>query len=329
VKPHAVISKRTVRSTIVLALLLAASLCGCSRPAERLPAQYGLSETVLGRPVAEQAILFANLALPPDQPLRLQATWPRSGFFPAQTFITDAAHKAFRVGFVTDRGFDDGVVFTNAKIVPVFLIDRQSLGDAETAFVPEDCPCIFLNAYSLNDLYERFYLIGPLAASQHSSLDKAIGLSLVFLHELGHLHFGDRTSYSSNKRLDLAEINAPSAAISNPELRADAFASEIIRSAWASGEMHSALPGPYGRAAIASNILRVLSTGFNLYDVNHDPAGLLGGKPNYALFAQSGYSHLNLYLRLLIFLEQTEPSATRRQYLERISQAIAVTGTAD
>jgi hypothetical protein len=324
-----VISKRTFRLSVVVTLFLAAGLCGCSRPATRPPAQYGLSETALGRPIAEEAILFANLALPPDQQLRLQPTWPRSGFFPAQTFKTDAAHKAFRVAFVTDRGFDDGVVFTNAEIIPVFLIDRQSLGDAETAFVPEECRCIFLNAYSLDDLSERLYLVGPHAASQHSSFDKAVALSLVFLHELGHLHFGDRTSYSSNAHLDLSEINAPSRAISNPEVRADAFASEIVRSAWASGEMRSGLPGAYGRAAIASNIVRAMSTGFNLYDVNHDPGGILGGRANYALFNQNGYSHLNLYLRLLIFLEQTDPTAAHRQYLERISHASALTGETD
>jgi hypothetical protein len=271
------------------------------RSADALPAQYGLSETALGRPIAEQAILFANLALPPDQQLRLQPTWPRSGFFPTQTFSSDAIHRDFRVALITDPGFDDGLVFTNAEIIPVFLIDGQSLGDAETAFVQEECRCIFLNAYSLGDLFERLYLVGPHAASQHSSFDKAVALSLVFLHELGHLHFGDRTSYGPNAHLDLAEINAPSRAISNPEVRADAFASEIIRSAWASGEMRSGLPGPYGRAAIASNILRVVSTGFNLYDVNHDPQGILGGNPNYRLFQAKGYSHLNLYLRLLIF----------------------------
>ncbi len=323
-------SKCTFRPNLFVTLALGASLCGCSSgPQTRLPAQYGLSETALGRPIAEQAILFANLALPPDQRLRLQPTWARSGFFPAQTFSTDATQRNFRVALVTDRGFDDGLVFTNAETVPVFLIDRQSLGDAETAFVPEGCRCIFLSVYSLDHLSEQLYLVGPHASGQHSSFDKAIALSLVFLHELGHLHFGDRTSYASNARLDLAEINAPSRSISNPEVRADAFASEIVRSAWASGEMRSGLPGPYGRAAIASNILRVVWTGFNLYDVNYDPQGIVGGNPNYGLFQQKGYSHLNLYLRLLIFLEQTDPKATRRQYLERISQAIAHTGATE
>jgi hypothetical protein len=215
--------------------------------------------------------------------------------------------------------FDQGVSFTNADAIAVFLIDGASLGDIEIAFVPQGCRCIFVNEHSLDDMFHRLYLVGSQAAEQHNDFDKAVALSLVLLHEMGHIHFGDRGSYSTNTALDLSELNRPSGSIFNPELRADVFASEVIKLAWSSGEMKSPLPGPYGRATIASNIFRVIATGFNVYDLNNDPQGILDHKQKLDLFAQKGYSHLNLYLRLLIFLQQSEPTDDRRRSLEQIA----------
>lgn len=305
--------------TLVLISLL---LSGCNRGAEqRIPGRFGLSETVLGRRAAEQAVLLANLVLPPEQRLRLNITWPAVGYFPSQTFKIDTHQNGFHVALVTDSGFDNGVIFTNADAIPVFLIDGQSLGNVEVAFVPNGIRCIFVNAHSLDNLSQRLFLTGRDAVEQHGDFDKSVALSLVFLHELGHIHFGDRSSYASNGQLDIAEINKPSGEISNPEVRADAFASEVIRQAWASGEMRSPLLGQYARAAIASNIFRVMANGFNSFDLRHDPQGILDGKSKLELFRQDGYSHLNLYLRLLIFLEQSEPTEERRRYLELIEQA--------
>lgn len=297
-------------------------LSGCNSGSEqRIPARFGLTETVLGRRVAEQAVLLANLVLPPEQRLRLNITWPAVGYFPSQTFKTDTNQNGFRVALVTDSGSDNGVIFTNADAIPVFLIDGQSLGNVEVAFVPDGIRCIFVNAHTLDDLSQRLFLAGRDVVEQHGDFDKSVALSLVLLHELGHIRFGDRSSYASNAHLDIAEINKPSGAISNPEVRADAFASEVIRQAWASGEMRSPLLGPYGRASIASNIFRVMANGFNSFDLRHDPQGILDRKPKLELFRQDGYSHLNLYLRLLIFLEQSEPTEERRRYLELIEQA--------
>jgi hypothetical protein len=315
------------RSAYLITLLLGFCLSGCVRgPDPRIPAAYGLGETVVGTPIAEQAILFANVTLPPDQRLRLQPTWTPVGYFPTQTFKTDTHQPGFRVARVTDLGFENEVIFTNADAIPVFLIEGQSLGNVEVAFVPDGCRCIFVNAHSLDDLSRRLYLVGPDAIEQHGDFDKSIALSLVFLHELGHIRFGDRGSYASNARLELAEINKPSQAISNPEVRADAFASEVVRLAWSSGEMQSPFYEPYGRADIASNIFRVMETGFNSYDLVHDPQGILDKKVKYELFWQNGYSHLNLYLRLLIFLQQSEPTEERYRYLELIKRASADMG---
>jgi hypothetical protein len=302
-------------------------LTGCQRPpAPCLPGQYGLTETVMDRTIAEQALLFVNLMLPPEQPLRLKITWPPAGYFPRQVFAFEPGGKDFQQRLFTDGSFDQGVAFSNADEIPTYLIDGQSLGAIEVAFVPQGCRCIFINERSLDNLFQRLFIIGKDAAEQHGDFDKALALSLVLVHELGHLRFGDQGSYSSNSLLDLGELNLPSARITNPEMRADVFASEAIQGAWSSREMHSILPGPYGRAAIASHVFRVISNGFNGYDLKNDPQGVFDRQEKYGIFLQKGYSHLNLYLRLLIFLQRSEPTDDRLHYLERIAARERQTG---
>jgi hypothetical protein len=314
-------------SRVLLPLLLACTLAGCGKhPVDRDPERFGLTETVEGRVVAEQAVLFVNLLLPDDQPLRLHTTWPAAGYFPVQVFDLDKRHRPFRREFITDTQFDNGVRFINGDAIPVYLIDGASLGNIEVAFVPEGCRCIFVNARSIDDLSRRLFLIGEDAVEQHNSFDKSLALSLVLLHELGHVKFGDRSSYASVSQLNLAELNRPSQLISNPEVRADAFASEVVRMGWASAEMKGPLGAPYGRASIASNVFRVMATGFNSFDLKNDPQGILNHKQNYQVFAQKGYSHLNLYVRLLVFLEQSEPTIERQHYLEALAGSSAPSG---
>jgi hypothetical protein len=303
----------------LLCLLLAYMLAGCNnRPVDRDPERFGLTETVEGRTVAEEAALFVNLLLPADEPLRLRTTWPAAGYFPVQVFDLDKGRMSFRREFITDTQFDNGVRFINADAIPVYLIDGASLGNIEVAFVPEGCRCIFINSRSIDDLSRRLFLIGQDAFEQHNSFDKALALSLVLLHELGHVKFRDRSSYASVAQLNLAELNQPAELISNPEVRADAFASKVVRMGWASAEMKGPLGSPYGRASIASDVFRVMATGFNSFDLKNDPQGILNHRQNYQVFAQKGYSHLNLYVRLLVFLQQSEPTAERLHYLEKL-----------
>lgn len=311
---------------VLQVLLLGCTLTSCSNhPIDRDPERFGLTETVEGRTVAEQAALFVNLLLPDDQALRLSMTWPAVGYFPVQVFDSDKGHTSFRREFITNTQFDNGIRFIKADAIPVYLIDGAALGSIEVAFVPEGCRCIFVNARSIDDLSRRFFLIGEDAGEQHNSFDKALALSLVLLHELGHVRFGDRSSYASIAQLKLTELNRPPELISNPEVRADAFASEVVRMGWASAEMEGPLGAPYGRASIASNLFRVIATGFNSFDFKNDPQGILTHKQNYQVFAQKGYSHLNLYVRLLVFLQQSEPTAERQHYLEALVGSFAQT----
>ncbi len=283
--------------------------------------KYGMAESIEGRSIAEQAILLVNLVLPPEVPTRLEATWPSCGYFPAQTFAGKSG--GFATTFVTGHGFDNGVVFTNADIVKVFLLDGDLLGNIETAFVPEGEHYIFINSRSLERLFQAFYMSGTEAMQQHNSFDKALVLALVMLHEVGHIHFRDSGKYVKPARLNLEEIGKPSGTITNREVRADRYATEILQIAWLSKEMKSPLYGPYGRAFISSNVFRAIATGSNSFDFRRDPRGILNGKPNPALFKQTGYSHLNIYVRLLVMLQQLDPAEDQMKELRWIDEMFA------
>jgi hypothetical protein len=220
-----------------------------------------------------------------------------------------------------DRRFDNGLRFVNADDIAVFIIDGASLGRTETAFVPEGARCIFINGASLDSLFESFFLTGAAAMQKHNSFDKAMALALIFVHELGHLHFGDSGSYGPPAALDLRDIDKPSEAIANREVRADKFAAEILARAWNSHERRSPIGTLYGRASIANNIFRILATGSNTFDFRNDPQGVLDHIAKPQLFRQAGYSHLNLYVRLLVLLEQLNPDEDRRRQLQWISSS--------
>lgn len=258
--------------------------------------------------------------LPPDFSMRLRPTWPASGYFPTLYFENEGG--SFAMSYVTDRGFDNGLRFVDADEIPVYLIDASHLGRIETAFVPNGERCVFVNAGSLDRLFEDFFMMGKHVLGQHNSFDKALVLAVVLLHELGHLHFEDDGSYGPPAAFALEEIDRPSRAIANKEVRADRFASEMVNAAWASQQMKSPLDGPYGRAGIASNIFRAIATGANSHDFTVDPQGVFDGVRKPYVFRQSGYSHLNLYLRLLVLAQQINPSEERLNELRWLELAL-------
>src|SRR5581483_9041532 len=100
----------------------------------------------------------------------------------------------------------------------------------------------------------------------------------------------------------------PSSTIANKEVRADRFASEIISDAWNADEMKGRFSGAMGRSNIASNLYRVVAIASNTNDLVEDPTGAFDKVEKLGLFRAPGYSHLNLYLRLLVILYQLEPT---------------------
>jgi len=305
---------------LVIACLLLLSACSSSPSTDDdLPAQYGLAQTVRDRDLAEQAIVLVDFLLPPSERLRLRPTWPQSGLYPALHFEANSESPAFRTEAVPGKFFDDTLVIRNADAIPVFLIDGSGLGQVETAFVPDGEHAIFIDADGLDALFDGFAMSGSLAVQQHNSFDRALVLAVVLLHELGHLHYGDRGSYDTPQRFMPADVGQPSTRIHNPELRADRFASEAIERGWATHEMHSAISGPYGKAMIANNLVRAVAVASNSFDLNLDPQGVLSGVQRPELFNQQGLSHLNLYLRLLVLMQQLDPTRERQAELEWIA----------
>lgn len=296
--------------------------CPAKEPSD-IPARYGLAQTTENREIIEHAIVLVDEVLPRNMPLRLRPTWPQSGFYPTLYFEGKRNDPAFAMEDVTDRGFDNGWRFRNADEIPVFIIDATRLGQVETAFVPEGARAIFVSGRNLERQFDAFYLRGKRAWEQYSSFEKSLVTAVILLHELGHVRFDDAGSYGPPARLTLEDLTRPSAAIANKEVRVDRFASEIISDAWNADEMKGRFSGAIGRSSVASNLYRVVAIASNTNDLVEDPTGALDKIEKLRLFRASGYSHLNLYLRLLVIMYQLEPADERLKLLQQIDQAFA------
>jgi hypothetical protein len=60
-------------------------------------------------------------------------------------------------------GIDNGWRFRNADAIPVYIVDATSLGQIETAFVPEGQRAIFISGRNLERQFDAFYLRGEKA----------------------------------------------------------------------------------------------------------------------------------------------------------------------
>jgi hypothetical protein len=297
---------------------------GCpSQDPPDIPARYGLAQTTENREIIERAIVLLDEVLPRDMSLRLRPTWPQSGFYPSLSFESKRPDTVFAVEEVVDRGFDNGWRFRNADAIPVYIVDATSLGQIETAFVPEGSRAIFISGRNLERQFDAFYLGGEKAWEQYSSFEKALVTAVILLHELGHIRFDDAGSYGPPARLVLEDLTKPSAAIANKEVRADRFASEIISDAWNADEMKGRFSGAMGRSTVASNLYRVVAIASNTNDLAQDPTGAFDKVKKLQLFRAPGYSHLDLYLRLLVILFQLEPNDQRLDLLRAIDKASA------
>jgi hypothetical protein len=288
-----------------------------------VPARYGLAQSAENRGIIERAIVLVDEVLPRHMPLRLRPTWPQSGFYPSLSFESDPTDPAFAVEDVVDKGFDNGWRFRNADAIPVYIVDSTSLGQIETAFVPEGARSILISGRSLELQFDAFYLSGERAWEQYSSFEKSLVTAVILLHELGHIRFDDAGSYGPPARLVLEDLTKPSPAIANKEVRADRFASEIIADAWSSEETRGRFSGALGRSTVASNLYRVVAIASNTNDLVNDPTGAFDKFEKLQIFQASGYSHLNLYLRLLVILFQLEPNDERLSLLRAIDAAFA------
>jgi hypothetical protein len=288
-----------------------------------IPARYGLAQSTENREIIERAIVLADEVLPRQMALRLRPTWPQSAFYPSLYFEGERNDPAFAVEDVVDRGFDNGWRFRNADAIPVYIVEATSLGQIETAFVPEGSRAIFISCRNLERQFDAFYLRGEKAWQQYSLFEKALVTAVILLHELGHVRFDDAGSYGPPARLALEDLAKPSAVIANKEVRADRFASEIIADAWNSEEMKGRFSGALGRSTVASNLYRVVAIASNTNDLVEDPTGAFDKVAKPGLFRAPGYSHLNLYLRLLVILFQLEPNDQRLDLLRAIDEAFA------
>jgi hypothetical protein len=153
--------------------------------------------------------------------------------------------------------------------------------------------------------------------------EKALVTAVILPHELGHIRFDDAGSRGPSARLVLEDLAKPSTAIANKEVRADRFASEIISDAWNSEETKGRFSGAMGRSTVASNLYRVVAIASITNDLVEDPTGAFDKVKKLQIFRAPGYSHLNLYLRLLVILYQLEPNDQRLDLLRAVEEVFA------
>jgi hypothetical protein len=111
----------------------------------------------------------------------------------------------------------------------------------ECVFVPRECPgAIFVQASSLPALFDLLGLTrgSPASAQERSSRDTSTAvsdedaarvLSLIFLHEVGHIAAGTAGSYTGYEKLSFDEINEIAGPTKNVELEADKFAARSLK----------------------------------------------------------------------------------------------------
>lgn len=211
----------------------------------------------------------------------------------AANAVLPAESPPLRLGGPTGRG------------TPVYLVRGDSLGANEYMFVPAGENCIFVNDDRIGEALAIFSgnPAGALA------VDAEHALTLMLLHEAGHVAARDRGSYTPPVRLSVGELTAADSDEKSRELNADQFAVDAIRAAATPGQ-------PMKRFLAASNLqLALTSISWNLASrrfLDHFGATALRERK---LFLDNGYSHPNFELRFLIMNYRLRPSEEARRLL--------------
>jgi hypothetical protein len=322
---------KAAAAVLYLLAAFAASSCASSpsgdttpvaRTDDNLARKYGLHESSEYHELIERAVLMANVVLADDEPIRLKMTWEPVGYYQRFEFHDNPAAPGFRQVFKPN---DDLCVYENARAVPVYLIDDDRLGEHENSFVPDGESCVFINARAVEGILDQFYLSEKTQVQHYSSYERASVFTAMLLHEVGHLHYGDSGSYAGADSFTSADfrsptesvLNLPSEKIPDKEMRADRFAVEQIQKAW-KGDETPFLSLGQGRAGVANHLAFVINVSVNSFDYANDPWGYLNHRPQLNLLTGRGYTHLNLNLRLLIMLQQLEPTDAGYDALKKL-----------
>jgi hypothetical protein len=300
---------------LVLAFVLSAAGCrSTSTPTnEDCTSKYGLNRSHEYDDIIERGVLFADIVLNNNVRERVQFTEHHAYWYPRLSLTTGVASNPVHVDFLGSDE-DPEIRFTNSSPVPVSVIAAGQLSDAENSFVPQGEHCVFINSKTMGTLFGEFALGAGRDPRQFSSFEQALMVSIILLHELGHIHYRDEDPASPNNK------DAKGAMLSSTEkeIRADRFAMGQIRKAWKSGD-EIKVPGiGTSRWALANHMERVILSASNFHDLRTDPWGVLGHRPNLEIFHQTGYSHLNIFLRIHIMAYQIEGTTYEHDTLRQV-----------
>lgn len=266
------------------AMGLLSLLAGCSRPDSTTtpnPAEkYALKETLVGWSAVEQAMQLVNNALNDD--------------------------VGFRFGDARNRpsGYTD-------KFIPVCLIDEPNLVRLGPSFVPEGEECVLVNAGELAKLATLF------AGDAEVPFTNTEGdlLALILLHELGHIRYGDSGACVDERLLPRTNLNLTANGMKARELRADAFAAEHIRDAFAAVNSAPRLMAGFR----LRDTLAKVAWNFTSRRVLNDFGATILRRPD--VFWDSGYSHPNTEFRILTMQYLVSPTGDSERLLEQFREA--------
>lgn len=161
---------------------------------------YHLNECFVRRDVVAEAVSTCNVVLRSDSGIVLRPSWEQS---------------------------------RPVGSLPVYLIDAEGLPADALCFVPDGYKCIFVTSSLFPNLGKLFAEPDPQEVVRQSR----DVLTILLLHECGHIHYGDAGSFAGSS----AGLNLTRTAAKDRETRADQFAAEMLRKAKAdiAGAFHA------------------------------------------------------------------------------------------
>lgn len=238
---------------------------------------FGFRQAKTQRATVDSAIQLVNDIIDPGLRLKLTPSWSP------------------KVSFDTTR-------------VPVFLLKPDIRIQREIAFVIPDVNAIFLNETNMVDFMEAHC---DESDSGRMAVDYYEFLSVILLHELGHIFYKDRGSFDMQTGI----YNRDSTKNKERELRADRFAGEQILSASDTLSAHWTLNATWLSWAVTKIC----------WNLSHTRIVINFGAPDNVAFWDDSDSHPNMELRMLLIQNATmrtdDVEGLIADFLKRRSQA--------
>jgi hypothetical protein len=190
------------------------------------------------------------------------------------------------------------------QVVAVYLIDGSAITSAYMVMVPTDCRCVFVQPAAFKAWMDDHTRRLP----QMLESDAGAVLTFMLLHEVGHILHGDPGQFDG--KTGPAALNTDITDQKERESAADLFAVEQVNAALSNGKAI----GGWSSALKISLALSGLSFNMSADRVlEHFGATSLC---SHAVFADSGYSHPNFELRLLVANNLLSQSAVSTELLD-------------